>query len=240
MPGKHGWLRNLVVDGGTPTTAYTPGRAADTSLGASPSGRHKKWAAPNLAAPPGSYLLRWTQPLCVPKGYCSNLSAPVSGAPLRYIRLGLSSRIFPGSLSVRDRKDRGVFTERVSELCRTSEPKRRAPEGTCCYLLCAHGTRLLLPVALTLRLLLSLGVIPPYALRKPFADKFFAKMVRRTANKTAGQPRRPAHRELSRKNRYARSARSRARRAVSSQPRHGSVMDLPYTPPSIGWAPSSM
>ncbi len=47
------------------------------------------------------------------------------------------------------------------------------------------------------------------------------------------------HNAMSYALRYARSARSRARRAVSSQPRHGSVMDLPYTPPSTGWLPSS-
>ena len=113
-------------------------------------------------------------------------AAPVFGAPLRYIRLGLSSRIFPGSLSVWDRKDRGVFTERVSELRRTSEPRRRAPEGTCCYLLCAHGTRLLLPVALSLRLLLSLGVIPPYALRKPFSAKILPRWSAEQQTKKRG------------------------------------------------------
>ena len=38
---------------------------------------------------------------------------------------------------------------------------------------------------------------------------------------------------------YRRSANSRISRSVFSQPRQGSVMDLPYTPPSGFWQPSS-
>ena len=38
---------------------------------------------------------------------------------------------------------------------------------------------------------------------------------------------------------YSSSAISRIRRSVLSQPRHGSVMDLPYTPSPGFWLPSS-